>query len=209
MIKALLVVFICSRVFAMEIEDPHQSANTLQQFFPPVASQPFTCGKPVRYTQTISHCDLVCNKNPCTEMCQKVSPREFLIAAEGCSSNQIQVVSNLGWIVDVNPSQLKYGQTWLEEFLTSLDFFIVPSGTFVIDGLIPMAQTKVWVDESGDEHYLQVATIFLNYLQVKDGPPTNFEMYLDLNARGVEQLLYFGMVGSDEGYFFKRRGFIK
>jgi len=128
--------------------------------------------------------------------------------AENCNTEKIDIYSSLAWSTQVSQkSNAKYGQTWIEEFLASVDFFIVPSGVFEIIFVIP-PQTRILVDENGEEHVIQAVSVVLDYKQTPTGPGIQFELVLDLNKRGIEQILYFGKENFDD-YFVKKWGLLK
>lgn len=207
-IMILMAFFIQSQGLTMTIEDPHNQAIHLRMLFPETTQTPFVCNQPVRFVQTVLRCDIICDKNPCESRCQPSNSTSFLVQAENCTADKIDIFSSLAWSTQVTQkSNLKFGQTWLEEFLTSADFFIVPSGAFEIEGILPQTP-KILVDENGDEHTIATVEIFLNYKQTPTSPGVGFELILDPAQRGINQLLYFGSENFDD-YFIKKWGLLK
>lgn len=198
--------------WAMEVIIPPREAATLARFFPnQTPDRGFTCNVPVKFLQNVSRCDFVCERNPCISTCSPATSRSFLVQAEGCETDQIEIVSTLSWIATVEKSVPTVArQTWLTEFLRSADFFIVPSGTLEIDYVFPVSTLKTFVDESGDEQQISVATLLVKYVQVPGGASVQFEIHLHLGKTGVEQLLYFGEPrGSARDFFFKQWGYVR
>jgi hypothetical protein len=119
----------------------------------------------------------------------------------------VDIVDTIGWEFKAksHPSE-QFGQTWIEDFLTATDFFISPSGTYHLDFVMP-PQTRVVVDENGEEVPVQAVTIFLSFRQSPELSPVSLELVLDMNKRGIEQILYFGSQEHDE-YFLKKWGLL-
>jgi hypothetical protein len=203
-----LVFFAFSSIgFSMSLEDPQNNSEHLRMFIPQIAGPTFVCGQPIRFAQTEAHCDFICTENPCREACTPPLNKTFLVQADNCSNENVDIYSSISWSAQAPQlSTLKYGQTWIEEFLRSMDFFITPTGTFELLFVMP-PQSKILVDENGDEHSIQTVTLFMTYKQTPSSPGIGFEMVLDMNKRGIEQLLFFGT--NNEDYFFKRWGLLK
>lgn len=204
---AIALMAIASPGLSMTLEDPAGFARQLSAQFPPQAGHGFTCDTPVRFSQGVYRCDIQCEKNPCRTECRPSNTRSFVMQAEGCGGEELEIVSDLAWLTRASTTApKKFGQTWLEEFLTSTDFFVVPSGAMVIKYVLPGRNVRL-VDESGDEVPLETIVVLLDYRQVPGGPGINFKVILDKNKTGLDQLLFFGQ-DDRRDYFLKKWGLL-
>lgn len=192
----------------MTVEDPQNEAQHLQMFFPQTSAQMFTCGVPVEFTQSTSHCDILCvDSIACRTSCANTSPQKFLMQAENCSPESVDIVDTIGWsfTAKAQPTS-RFGQTWIEDFLNSTDFFISPSGTYTLDFVMP-PQERTVVDENGDEVSVRAISIILTFRQSPELSPTSLELILDMDKSGIDQLLYFGFPDHKD-YFLKKWGLL-
>lgn len=201
------IILISQAGLSMTLKDPNNHAHKLQDFFPEKTHTPFQCVSPIRFKQSIARCDFSCEKLPCEQRCQDSKEASFQMQADNCQANPINIYSSLSWSTQVTQkNSLHYGQTWIEEFLAASDFFIVPSGVFEIVFVLP-PQARTVVDENGDEHLVEAIDIVLDYKQSPTSPSIGFDLILDLDQRGLEQILFFGM--STENYFIKKWGLLR
>ena len=127
--------------------------------------------------------------------------------AEKCTADTVEIVDTFGWnfMVKARPTG-RFGETWIEDFLGASDFLISPSGAYQLDFVMP-PEKKTFVDENGDESLLNAVSIFLIFKQAPELAPVQMELILDLDKRGVEQLLYFGFPDHQQ-YFLKKWGLL-
>lgn len=207
---SFLTVFLLSDLAtAMKVDLPSAELDRLKWAFPsPTADRGLVCGQPVKFIQTASRCDHVCNTGFCMTVCTPPASPSFLVQAENCGSGPIEIVSTLSWQTVIDPASVsKAGQTWLEEFLSSTDFFILPTGTMTLHAVFPTPLRKSFVDENGDERPIQVIQLFLKYQQ-PGGSEVGFDLHLQMGKTGVEQILYFGDEHGHD-YFFKQWGYVR
>lgn len=205
---AALFIMLSSQAFSMALLDPNNKAAVLQRFFNITTNEPFACNVPVKFTQTLSRCEYVCDPQLCRELCAPALNPTFEVQAENCSAEHVEIISSISWTATSRQlTDYKYGQTWLEDFIQSIDFFIVPSGVFEIDHIFEFTP-RTLVDEFGDEHNIDAMTVLLTYKQPHSLDGLSFELVLDKNARGIEQILSFGPA-QDDGYLLKRWGLLK
>lgn len=209
MFRIFVFLFLISPAgFSMTVEDPENKAATLRNLFPLTSETQFTCDIPFTFSQTVSRCNFLCEGSFCRENCQSPIKSTFQVQAELCSADHVEIISSLGWSAfSKQKTDLKYGQTWIEEFLFSTDFFIVPGGVFEIQFVGP-GRKMIWVDENGEEHSLSTVVIFLAYKQTPDSSGVSFDLILDPDKRGIEQILYFGRPSRDE-FFIKKWGLLQ
>ncbi len=193
---------------AMPLIDPANQAVHLREFFQDKTKSPFVCGIPVKFKQKLMRCDFKCEKNPCEQRCEASKIDFFEMQAENCSTDKVDIFSSLSWQTSVSQkSSPQFGQTWIEEFLAAADFFIVPSGNFEIVFVMP-PHLETLVNEYGEERNIESSTIILDYKQSPKSPAIQFELELDINERGLDQLLYFGMSNREE-FFIKKWGLLR
>lgn len=192
---------------AMTVEDPKNVGGDLQRLFPVITATPFTCQGSVQFLQNLSRCDILCDQQYCKSQCDDSIVRAFAMQAENCDQAEINIHAGIPWSLKVlSTPNLIFGQTWIQEFLESTDFFIVPSGAYELIFAMPPTK-RILVDEYGDEKEIAVVSIYLDYKQTPTSPKIQIQLILDLNARGLEQILYFGFT-QDDKYFIKRKGFL-
>ncbi len=202
------VLFSFDLSYAMKVEVEPALATQIARLFPGRSNLGFTCQQPLKFSQNISHCEILCKKKAyCREQCQSMPISTFLVQAEKCGSGDLEIVSTLGWLIKIKEkSQFTLGQTWIEEFITGLDYFIEPTGTFKLQRITP--QNRIWVDENGEERTLEVLSFTWSFRQSEEMASTDFELEIDRNETGLAQLLYFGKSIQKE-YFIQRWGLLR
>lgn len=192
----------------MTLKASERLSRQLQLFFPQQTQNSFVCQKPVKFSQSVSRCNMICEKRICRQECQNSLTKSFLLQAENCENEKIDIFSSIAWELQVKqrPNPI-YGQTWIEDLISAADFFITPAGEFEIV-LVSLPRTRVLVDENGEEHEIQSLDVVLSYKQTADSSGIMFDLELNPSERGLNQLLYFGLTDRQD-YFIKRWGLLK
>lgn len=194
--------------FSMTLEDPDNRAVSLRALFPAQADSQFICDVPFTFSHTVSDCNFSCDRGVCMDQCNFPLMPIFQVQAENCSAEKVEVVSGLSWrAFSKQKTDLTYGETWLEDFISSTDYFIIPTGVFEIQFVTP-GRPLIWVDENGEEHNITGVMVFLVYKQTPASSGVSFDLILDPEKRGIEQILYFGRPNQDE-YFIKKWGLLQ
>lgn len=209
MTKLFWILLLTSKTtFGLTLEDPKDDSRWIRRDFPEITSTPFVCNQPVEFLQTVTQCRFYCDAHSCRQDCAETLPKTFLVQAENCQSSTIDIVSEIGWLAKVTQKHKpRLGQTWIEELFESADFFIVPSGTVQIGLLI--REQRIWVDDNGEEHELETDRLTLEYQADPALAGVTLQLILDVDKRGLDQLLYFGVgIRVNESYFFKKKGLL-